>query len=301
MSPRCSSATWRMVLLLAGVWLAGSSPAIAQLATTLYAGPRGTTVIAPPPDPGRLDPLSVAAYWGFWPNPVIARQPIGHQTIATSANGYIYRPVYADDPTAASIAMPAADELALPTRPPTAARPVSDNFAEALAQFKSGGYEAAIDGANRVLDHEPDHGDALLLLVQCYFALGKYEVAAEALAEALATAPEYDWEKYAGNYKKYFPSSLRFAMHLRAIERFVAVHPDRPAGHLLIGYFYGSLGETRRASAELASARPNVAAETLARHFASQQDAPAPGLDEEAKEPPPAGGRPAARPRGRAF
>lgn len=294
-------AAGRTCILLAGAWLASSAPAAAQLATMLYAGPRGTTIIAPPPGPGRLDPLSVSAYWGFWPSPVLARQPIGHQTIATSANGYIYRPVYADDATAASIAMPMADEMLMPVRSPMEAASLEALFAEALAQFKLGAYEAAVDRANRVLDLEAEHGDALLLVVQCYFALGNYDVAAEALCDALETAPEHDWEKYAGNYKKYFPSSLRFAMHLRALERFVAEHPDRAEGHLLIGYLYGSLGETRRALSELASARPNVAAETLALHFSNQQEAPAPALDEDANGPRPGGRRPAAPPRGRAF
>jgi tetratricopeptide (TPR) repeat protein len=299
MSPPNSYAAGRTGLLLLGVWLAGGSSSLGQLATTLYAGPRGTTVLAPPPGLMPLDPLSVSAYWGFWPSRLLARQPIGHQIIATSPNGYVYRPVYADDATAASIALPAAEE-----RIPSAAREhggnsVNELFSAALAEFKGGGYEAAIDGANRVLDLQPDHGDALLLLVQCHFALGNYQASAAALAAALSTAPEYDWEKYTANYKKYFRSSLRFALHLRALERFVAEQPDLPAGHLLIGYYYGSLGETPRALAELAAAQPDVAAETLTQHFAAQQDAPAPGLDADVDAN---GGKPpAARPRGRAF
>ncbi|MGH7134326.1 MAG: hypothetical protein ACREHD_01215, partial [Pirellulales bacterium] len=101
--------SWLGCLFL-GCLMMCDEPAKAQFGTLLYAGQRGTTVIAPPPGPGPLDPLSVAAYWGFWPNPVLARQPIGHQTIATSPNGYIYRPVYADDATAASIARPTAED-----------------------------------------------------------------------------------------------------------------------------------------------------------------------------------------------
>lgn len=301
MSSRYSFAAWRTGLLLAAAWLSLNSSAAAQFGAPLYAGPRGTTVIAPPPGPGRLDPLSVAAYWGFWPSPVIARQPIGHQTIATSPNGYIYRPVYADDATAASIAMPSAEEdlLMAAGRPPNGS--AEELLAAALAQFKSGGYEAAIDRANRLLDGDANDGDALLLLVECYFALGQFEVAAEALADALAAAPEHDWEKYAGNYKRYFPSSLRFAMHLRALERYAAEQPDQPAGHLLLGYFCGCLGQRGRALAELAAAQPNPVAETLIEHFSNQQDAPAPGLDEEPKRKPPEKKRAPARARGRAF
>lgn len=277
-------------LLAAACWLVLSMDAAAQMGTTLYAGPRGTTTIAPPPGPGPLDPLSVAAYWGFWPNPVIARQPIGHQIIATSPNGYVYRPVYADDNTAASIALPDPRESAVT---PLAIRQQSISSSSelfggsALALFKAGRYEATIDRLNRQLDAKPDDGDAWLLLVQCYFGLTNYEAAAEALAAALAYAPEHDWDKYIANYPKYFASSLRFAMHLRSLERFVELHPEQTEGHLLLGYQYGSLGKIDRALAELALAKPNVEAETLTNHFAAAQDAPAPAPDEDLNGPAP--------------
>lgn len=287
MCVRMKPSSWLGGLLLIGCLMVCNEPAKAQFGTLLYAGRRGTTVIAPPPGPGPLDPLSVAAYWGFWPNPVLARQPIGHQTIATSPNGYIYRPVYADDATAASIALPSAEDSGgLPVATPGLTIAPETPLKSALKQFKSGDYEAAIDRANRALDDNPKDGDALLILVQCYFALMNYEAAAELLPTALAAAPEYDWEKYVRNYKKYFPSSLRFAMHLRALERFVELHPERLEGHLLIGYQYGSLGSIDRALAELSRAQPDVAGETLAKHFAAAQEAPAPARENDAKPPP---------------
>jgi hypothetical protein len=294
--PRINLSSWLTGLLLVACLMICNESAQAQTGTVPYAGRRGTTVIAPPPGPGPLDPLSVAAYWGFWPNPVLARQPIGHQTIATSPNGYIYRPVYADDATAASIALPDAEESGGMPMPGPGLRPAQEtSLQSAIKRFKSGDYEAAIDRASRALDDNPKDGDALLLLVQCYFALTNYEAAAELLPAALAAAPEYDWEKYARNYKKYYPSSLRFAMHLRALERFVELHPERREGHLLIGYQYGSLGSIDRALVELSRAKPDVAAEALAKHFTAAQEAPAPARDDDA-----AALRPA-RHRGRAF
>jgi tetratricopeptide (TPR) repeat protein len=294
---------WRRTgLLVVALFGICGEPASAQYGATLYAGRRGTTVVAPPPGPGPLDPLSVAAYWGFWPSPVIARQPIGHQIIATSPNGYVYRSVYANDPTAASIALPDAQETARPSLLSrlTADRPAPPQsiLDAALMLFKAGQYEAAIDRVNSVLDTKPDDGDALLLLVQCYFGLANYEAAADALAAALDHAPEHDWDKYVSNYKTYFASSLRFASHLRVLERFVELHPERQEGHLLIGYQYGCLGETVRTQKELALAKPSVEADKLARHFAEAQDAPAPGPEVEA---PPAARPPVARPRGREF
>jgi tetratricopeptide (TPR) repeat protein len=220
---------------------------------------------------------------------VIARQPIGHQVIATSPNGYVYRPVYADDATAASIQLPDPQEsISGPpvgmSRPSAVASPEALREA-ALVLFKAAKYEAAIDRLNRLIDLKPDDGDAWLLLVQCQFGLANYEAVADALANALATSPELDWGKYVANYQRYFASSLRFAMHLRTLERFVELHPDRFEGHLMIGYQYGSLGETDRAIAELALAKPNVEADKLTRHFAAAQVAPAPAPDDELNGP----------------
>ncbi|HEV3343081.1 MAG TPA: tetratricopeptide repeat protein [Pirellulales bacterium] len=290
-----------------------ASPSAAQqpvIGRTLYAGPRGTTVVAPPPGPGSLDPLSVSAYWGFWPSPILARQPIGHQTIATSPNGYVYRPVYPGDP---SIALPNATEAAAAS--PSflaryAAGPASAEalFDAALVLFKAGRYEAAVDRLNRVLDQKPDHGDAWLLLVQAYFGLANYEAAADTLSGALASAPEYNWDKFTRDYRKYFASPLRFAVHLRTLERFVEQHPERREGHLLLGYQYGSLGKTDVALRELSSAQPNPEADKLSRRFGAADEAPAPAPDDdlEAAGPPravnpPAGKPPAPKRRGREF
>ena len=287
-------------LALAFMWGGLASASLAQpiVGRTLYAGPRGTTVVAPPPGPGPLDPLSVAAYWGFWPSPILARQPIGHQTIATSHNGYIYRPVYPGDP---SIALPNAVEAAAPspsflTRHAGGPASAEALFDAALVLFKAGRYEAAIDRLNRALDQKPNDGDAWLLLVQAYFGLANYEAATDALAAALANAPEHDWGKFARSYTKYFPSALRFAVHLRTLERFVELHSDRREGHLLLGYQYGSLGKTDLALAELALARPNAEAEKLSRSFGEVQEEPAPAPDNDLDRPPRAANPPAPEP-----
>ncbi len=268
---------------LAWAGLGGSALGQSVLGRTLYAGPRGTTVIAPPAGPGALDPLSVAAYWGFWPSPILARQPIGHQMIATSPNGYVYRPVYRDDATAASVALPNAMEMAggstFLSRHLAGPATAEALFNGALVLFKAGRYEAAVDRLNGVLDQNPNHGDAWLLLVQAYFALVNYEAAADVLSGALASAPESDWDKFARDYGKYFGSSLRFVVHLRTLERFVEQHPERRDGHLLLAYQYGSLGKTDVAIKELALTQPNAEADKLSRHFGAADEAPAPAPD----------------------
>lgn len=281
------------------------APAAAQFgpARVLYSGRRGTTVVMPPPGPGALDPISVSLYWGNWPNPVLARQPIGHQTIATSPNGYVYRPVYANDPTSASIAWDSSQEAAAPagSGPPPGPTSTDALFDAALVLFKSGRYEAAIDRLNRLVDQSPNEGRAYLLLVQSYFGLARYEVAVDALAAALNAAPEYEWGKFVRDYSRYFASPLRFAVHLRTLERFVETHPDRFEGHLLLAYQYGSLDKTDRALAELALVKANVEADKLRAHFSAAAQAPAPAADEELDRPHQPAPPPARQRRGKEF
>lgn len=251
----------------------------------LYSGPRGTTVIAPPAGPGPLDPFAVWARFGFWPNPYIARQPIGHQTIATGPNSYIYRPVYADDESAASIALPdMPNEWAGPARKsPRSGRATPEGQRQAaLGLFRAADYEGALDRLDRMLQAEPDDGLARLLAVQAYFALGNYRAAVGALPAATATAPERDWDHYVRDYRQYFGSSLKYLVPLRALEQFVKTHPDRSDARLLLAYEYGCLGFSDRASDLLAKVRGDLA-DRLRDYFTDEP--PAPALDEEDEAP----------------
>lgn len=247
----------------------------------LYSGPRGTTVIAPPAGPGPLDPFAVWARFGFWPNPYIARQPIGHQTIATGPNSYIYRPVYADDETAASVALPdAPDDWARPVaKTARAGRATPEALRQAaLVLFRAADYEGALDRLDRLLRAEPDDGLARLLAVQAYFALGNYRAAVGALSAATATAPERDWDRYVRDYRQYFGSSLKYLVPLRALEQFVEAHPDRTDARLLLAYEYGCLGFPDRALDLLARRRGDLV-DRLREYFIDEP--PAPALEED--------------------
>lgn len=247
----------------------------------LYSGPRGTTVIAPPAGPGPLDPFAVWARFGFWPNPYIARQPIGHQTIATGPNSYIYRPVYADDETAASIALPDARDnwSRATTTIPRSGRATPEALRQAaLVLFRAADYEGALDRLDRLLEAAPDDGLARLLAVQAYFALGDYRAAVGALSAATATASERDWDRYVRDYREYFGSSLKYLVPLRALEQFVEARPDRSGANLLLAYEYGCLGFPDRALALLAEVRGGLA-DRLRDYFTDEP--PAPALDED--------------------
>lgn len=249
----------------------------------LYAGPRGTTVVAPPAEPGPLDPFAVWARFGFWPNPYIARQPIGHQTIATGPNGYVYRPVYADDETAASIALPERDEQRVApgfaaTRRSNRATPESLMQA-ALVLFGAADYEGALARLDQLLQAAPDDGHARLLAVQAYFALGRYRAAADALNSATEAASQLDWDVYVRDYRKHFGTSLNFLVPLRALEQFVEARPDRTDARLLLAYEYGCLGFGDRALDLLAHLRGELA-DRLRDYLTDEPPAPAPEDDD---------------------
>ncbi|HEV3022115.1 MAG TPA: tetratricopeptide repeat protein [Pirellulales bacterium] len=60
-------------------------------------GVRNRVIQGGPLGPAPLDPYSVSSYFGWLPSPIVARQTVGHQFIPTGPNGYVYRPIYADE------------------------------------------------------------------------------------------------------------------------------------------------------------------------------------------------------------
>lgn len=262
-------------------------------------GRRYAAVMAGPLGPPPLDPYSVAAYWGFFPSPFVARQTIGHEIIWTSPNGYVYRPVYADqDPSGGG----ASDGFsALPQTAPqisgatTSARPATPAvdlapanpkglFETALLRFRLGRYDEALGRLDQLLLADPDHGQAELLSAQALFALGEYEGAVAALDRATKLLPESEWDRYVAGYRDFFPSALRYAVHLRTLERYIDEHPENTESRLLLAYHYGSLGYAEQAIAQLEQLKPSDLSRRLREHFARQRPsrieelpAPAPG------------------------
>lgn len=289
----------RMCALLAIACSVPPAAACGQFnARWLYSGRRGTTVIAPPAGPGPLDPLSVSARFGFWPNPIIARQPIGHQILATGPNSYAYRPVYADDQTAASIAL--SDEapdgtdagfLAAHSTAAGAARPLvgaappvgagapADPLSAALDDFRRARYEAALDRLQTVGPADEEYGSAQMLAAEAHLARAEYHAAVNSLAAGMDVLLESQWDRYVRDYRDYFASALRFAVHLRSLERFVEQHPANADGHLLLGFHYAALGFIQEGLEELALAGDDPRARRLETHFRQQDEPPAPALD----------------------
>jgi len=210
-------------------------------------------------------------YSGLLANPVVNLgypQPLGFQRISTGPNGYIYRPV-------------------------TDLRMLVD---QARGALKGADYELALVHLDPVLASAPDDGTAWMIRAQALFAAGSYAKAASALHMALRLLPRYAWGQPVTNPPEFFASDAEYAARLRALETYVATHPDEGAGHFLLGYHYGYRGRGTDANRELRTALrlatgSDKAAEALLAPTAGTprpleaqvqpSDAPSPGLARE--------------------
>ncbi|MEX0711950.1 MAG: tetratricopeptide repeat protein [Pirellulales bacterium] len=225
--------------------------------------------------------------FGYPPDPLAVPQPLGHEIIRTSPNGYLYRAVYGEGQVPAWSSGP--DWF--PSGPPADAAAAEPGTEELLSQatgaFRAGRYESALDQLDRLLEIEPDHGFAELLRAQVLFARGEYLEAASSLEHALSIVPKSDWGFYIVRREEFFPSADRYANHLRALERFVREDPSRPEGRLLLAYHYLHLGRRLDGVRQLEAAVEAV--DRRSRNLQEQLDdlgqfddvaPPAPQLDE---------------------
>jgi hypothetical protein len=305
---------WMLSLVLTAGAAATLWPqtAAAQFFSYYRPGRRSVTILGGPLGPAPLDPYSVSAYWGFWPSPLVARQSIGHQIIWTGPNGYVYRPVYPDsDPSgitqtdgfkilprsatapgfAERVAGGAPGVAAAPPLPAAAA--AKGPLEAALALFRGGRYEQALDALEQAPEAEGDEAD--LLAAQALFALADYPAAVEALERATNRLPEDQWGRYVADYHNYFPSPLRYVVHLRSLERFTEQFPERAEARILLAYQYGSLGFSDRAIALLDEIQADPLARRLHEHFVRQQAPPTPEPGDEIRGPLPVAPGPPAK------
>ena len=302
--PTCGALT-----LLAGLLLAAEAQA-----QTVVPPTSGVFAPEPPPMPMRPLPYSPFGYYdllaGFRPVYLGAPQPTGHQIVATSRNGYIYRPVYDPPPGTAvppGIPVPAGANLQLPAStagysPPTAAPPAQAPELQAAVQdFQAGRYETALKQLQLITAADANNGFAWLLASHAQFALEHFAESSTSLRRALTLLPENEWGQILDRYRDYYRAT-RYTTHLRSLENFVAAHPAESATHLLLGYHYGSLGYRPQAIAQLQRAAVDKIDRLLLAHFGGQPasatpmvprlDAPPPAP--ETLEPPAAAGLPRA-------
>ncbi len=133
-----------------------------------------------------------------------------------------------------------------------------------------------------------DDGQAELLSAQALFALGEYDAAVASLDRATQLLPEEEWDRYVADYREYFPSALRYAVHLRSLERFAdQAPPAQTASRLLLAYHYGCLGYADQALLRLDQlTKPSELSRRLSHYFErhrkaadNELPAPAPAAD----------------------
>jgi tetratricopeptide (TPR) repeat protein len=174
------------------------------------------------------------------------------------------------EPVAAPPAAPAAPLPIVPADP-------QDAVGKAKLLFRLGRYEDSLASLEQTPEEHAAGAD--LLAAQALFALADYPTAVEALRRATETLPETAWGRYIADYRSYFPSALRYVVHLRSLERFVDQFPERTEPRLLLAYHYGSLGFFDQAIALLDELKPDPLVNRLRDSFNRQRAAPAPGDD----------------------
>ncbi len=286
-----SNQAWGAVALVACLLLIPQARAQTSL-------PASADVFAPEPQPVPIRPLPYSPFGyydllaGFRPVYLGAPQPTGHQIIATSSNGYIYRPVY-DQPLGspipiASPATPAQQAAkAFPaSSPPDLQPPRTSEIQSAIQDFQAGRYDATLNRLQQLTAIEARNGFAWLLTSHAEFALHRFSDASISLRRALAVLPENQWGQILLQYRDFYRTT-RYTTHLRALETFVAVRPSEATAHLLLGYHYGFLGYRAPAVEQLQLATTDDVDRRLLSHFGGR-----PGLSPPAASlplaPPPA-------------
>jgi tetratricopeptide (TPR) repeat protein len=198
--------------------------------------------------------------------------PYYAEPIATAAPAYSYdysQPVVINDysqqyltdeqaapaPTGFSptvIAPPAFDQTvaAAAPAPPTAQAPAPtetdrglDLFDQALAEFKAGNYETAVELSSEALQYAPHDPVIHEVRALALFALGDYKSAAATLNALLAMSPGMDWTTLSSLYG----NADDYSQQLRKLESQCQSNPRDAAAHFVLAYHYLVTGNAEEA------------------------------------------------------
>ena len=177
-------------------------------------------------------------YWGYY-NP--------YWTAPAESTTYIdySQPIIVtSSPTDSTPQQPAVAAQA--TGQPTAQDEAISQFDSARDLFKNGDYRAALDAVNKAIQKLPH--DAVLheFRALCQFALGDYKSAAATLYAVLSVGPGWDWTTMSGLYS----DVEAYTEQLRALEKYIADHPNSPDGHFVLAYQYLTAGHSDAAARE---------------------------------------------------
>ncbi|MGO9112763.1 MAG: tetratricopeptide repeat protein [Thermoguttaceae bacterium] len=164
-------------------------------------------------------------------------------------------------------------------------------FDQALAAFKKGDYQSALQLDQQALRQSPHDPVIHEVGALCMFATGDYNGAAAVLDNLLAVAPGMDWTTLIGLYG----DADAYTAQLRALEAYCKQKPDNAAGHFVLAYQYLVAGYSDAAAEQLklvVAAQPGdqVAKRMLAALTPPADSTTAPAqLEQAAGSPPQAG------------
>lgn len=120
-------------------------------------------------------------------------------------------------------------------------------FDQALAAFKGGNYQGALQLVQQALAKSPHDPVMHEVAALCMFALGDYKGAAAVLNNLLAVAPGMDWTTLSGLYG----SVDEYTKQLRALEEHCRRDPNDAAAYFVLAYHYLVAGYGEAAVAQL--------------------------------------------------
>lgn len=121
---------------------------------------------------------------------------------------------------------------------------------QARGAFYQGDYSGALSLVDQAIAKEPGDLAAHEFRSLVCFAMKKYRDAASAAYAVLSVGPGWDWTTLSG----FYPNVSVYTEQLRALEQYVASHPDAGDARFLLAYQYLCCGYTDAAAKQLKEA-----------------------------------------------
>ncbi len=174
---------------------------------------------------------------------------------------------------------PQSDEAAPTPNPP------EEQLDPAIAAFKKGDYDQALDLVNHGIQKSPADSVSHEFRALVLFATKDYKQAAATVHSVLAIGPGWDWTTLSSLY----PSNDVYAQQLRDLESYVLDHLREGAAHFLLAYHYLTCGHVDSAVTQLKAVarlvpKDKVAADLL-KMLSSPQDGDAPSAEQAQPQP----------------
>ncbi|MFO1019451.1 MAG: tetratricopeptide repeat protein [Planctomycetales bacterium] len=124
---------------------------------------------------------------------------------------------------------------------------INDVLDPAIAAFKEGNYEVALDDVNQAISQNSRDPALHEFRALVLFAMGRYQEAAAVAHSVLALGPGWDWNTVSSFYAD--PSV--YTSQYRKLETFVKSHPQDGSAKFLLAYHYLTTGHPDAAAEQL--------------------------------------------------